>query len=295
MSRWLAYFKERFPFPVYVLLCAGYVVSGFALAFRDFNDGQKIRNFVKVPYLMNAAVAFGAIFLFFFLLRMMDEFKDFKKDQVAHPTRPLPRGLFEPIEFQQMIDRLWLGGLLLGSPLVLALAGTPAALFYLLFWFYLWAMYKEFYIGARLQNFPLLYACSHQIILLPISCFAIACFGNEEGYSFSAVLYGVAVLGSFFSYEVGRKLDPKAPLILKTYLTVYGRSLTFFMVVALQGLAATAAYHLEVAPWIYVIEGLAAASALLILFKPEKFKVVEAMVSVSLVAHIWIGLATGDL
>ena len=52
--------------------------------------------------------------------------------------------------------RFWLGGLLLGSPLVLALAGTPAALFYLLFWFYLWAMYKEFYIGARLQNFPLL-------------------------------------------------------------------------------------------------------------------------------------------
>ncbi len=295
MSRWLVYFKERFPLPVYGLLCAGYAFSGFVLAFRDSADGVGVGKYWTSSHLGPTLLVFTVILLFFFLLRMMDELKDFAKDQLAHPMRPLPRGLFSPSEFSKMIRSLWSFGLVGGLASTLVVAGPPAGFFFILFWMYLWGMYKEFYFGTSLQNYPILYAVSHQVILLPIGCFAVAAFGGDKGYSPAAALYGVAVLGSFFSYEVGRKLDPKSPAILKTYLTVYGPKITALLLAGWQVVALLAVCQLKLSPWLMAIEVAALLSAFLIFWKPEKYKLVELLVSVSLVAHIWLGLATGDL
>ena len=41
--------------------------------------------------------------LFFAELRLMDELKDYEKDLIAHPERPLPRGLLSREEVRAAV------------------------------------------------------------------------------------------------------------------------------------------------------------------------------------------------
>src|SRR3569833_4369137 len=79
-SPWLAYIRQRYPLGVYVLLSSGYVLTGWSLTHAP---------------LTALAVTYGlaCFMLFFFTLRLMDELKDYDKDVIAHPERPLPAGL----------------------------------------------------------------------------------------------------------------------------------------------------------------------------------------------------------
>ena len=76
--KWITFFKERTPLGSYGLLAMGPAISGSMLTHQ--------LNFLLI------ACAFMGFFLFLIVLRMMDEYKDFDKDILAHPTRPLPRG-----------------------------------------------------------------------------------------------------------------------------------------------------------------------------------------------------------
>ncbi|PWU21019.1 MAG: hypothetical protein C5B49_03230, partial [Bdellovibrio sp.] len=165
MVAWLTFIKERFPLPVYAVLCGGFAVTGARIAGN--------------ADIAAALVAFFFIMLFFFLLRTMDELKDYEKDVIANPTRPLPRGLLQPAAVAGAIRWIWLGTLVAG---VAVYSASPLALFsFLAFWLYLWLMYKEFFVGHRLQNYPLIYAVSHQVILVPICVFAVAVHADGTG------------------------------------------------------------------------------------------------------------------
>src|SRR5579862_4353131 len=87
MGRWLIFIKERFPLIPQLIL-----TGGMAL----------------IAYHKYAWVLFGLL-IFFFLLRAMDEYKDYEKDCVAHPERPLPRGLILRNEMKGVIQFLLLG------------------------------------------------------------------------------------------------------------------------------------------------------------------------------------------
>ena len=53
-------------------------------------------------HLYDLSLIFG-VMLIFIELRFMDEVKDIDKDRIAHPTRPIPRGLISELEMKKLI------------------------------------------------------------------------------------------------------------------------------------------------------------------------------------------------
>ena len=73
MAPWLIYIKERFSPATYALLILGMTLSA--------------RSITAVPALpVGTALGMICLLVFFFTLRLMDEFKDLEKDKVAHPN-----------------------------------------------------------------------------------------------------------------------------------------------------------------------------------------------------------------
>lgn len=273
MANWLIYLKERFPLPVYVLLVGGIACSGSLIASGKLEA-------------LGFAFAFVGIFCFFGVLRLMDELKDYEKDVIVHPERPLPRGILKTDQVEKLIHRLVMS-MVVFALVVGGVASWVAGLNYLVITIWLWLMYKEFYLGSWLVDRPLLYAISHQLILLPICSFAVVVHDASLLSATATWYYGLAVLGAFFSYEVCRKLDPKAHPLLKTYLTVYGAKLTVVFVFVLNLIAAYAAVHLGLRWWLWPFEALTVLSLVVLFVAPAKYKLAEGAATLSLLFHIW--------
>jgi len=274
MARWLTYVNERFPLPTYLILTGAMCWSGAALFKVDP---------LSTP--IQSGLSMAGLLLFFFELRLMDEWKDFEKDKVAHPERPLPRGLIEPTEVRMAIA--------LGLIAMLTLAGTlaflqhpEAALIYLGTTVYLALMYREFFVGKWLSSFPFLYGFTHQIILIPLMAFPVAIYHGQGWLQMQSIELGITVLGAFFTYELCRKLNPRAHPVLNTYPQVYGRGGTFFRIslttsIALLGSSLLRLELVSVLPLL-----LTWIAALVWVFKPKSFKMVEALATLSLLIHL---------
>ena len=278
MDKWLKYSKERFPLLVYLLLSTGFSLSANYM----FSD-----NFIVLPF----ALSLFGILLFFFELRLMDELKDYEKDKVANPDRPLPRGLLTPKQVEKAIKGI-LGGMI-GFALLLSLTlNIYAGIYYLLLILYLFLMYKEFFIPEWLNKKILLYAASHQVILIILCIFTVSCFSPGLALSDKCLLYGLLVLCSFFTYEVCRKLDPNAHPILQTYLSIFGIKKTLALVVALS-LGAIIISLLQAHPssliLIFFSSGVMLSAGVL-LFNKNLYKFTEVIASLSLLLHIWSGV-----
>jgi hypothetical protein len=266
MNPWLIYIKERFPIPVYLLISSGLALSGSAMVDREF---------LTLPTL----VCFLYAIWVFATLRLMDEFKDYEKDVIAHPTRPLPRGILMKSTVGRVITYMMNIGWVF--TVVFYFVSLEASLLSTVTTLWLWLMFKEFYLGERLSKRPLIYAITHQIILVPF-CLLMALKIDDFTLGWS-----LAVLGSFFTYEVSRKLDPKAHPILGTYLSTYGRQGSFVIVALLFAVAAIGAksigYQLWMTPWAI----LTLAMYSLLWLRPSAFKVIEGAATLSLFFHIW--------
>ncbi len=273
MANWMIYLRERFPLPVYALLVGGLSLSGIHLVSKTF-DGRAF------------TVSFVGLMLFFGVLRLMDELKDYDKDVVAHPERPLPRGVLATAQVGRAVRNWVFAMVAYGAGLGLALDWVTGGL-YLFLTAYLWLMYKEFYLGERLGRSPLLYAITHQIVLVPMCMFAVAALRPELAFSPPALRYGLAVLGAFFAYEVCRKLDPEAHPVLKTYLSMYGPGGTSLLVAVLTAIAAVAAARLGLEWWLWPFELALIASLAALFVDRHKYKLVELAATLSLLFHIW--------
>ena len=95
------------------------------------------------------------------------------------------------------------------------------------------------------------------------------------------------MLGSFFSYEVCRKLDPHAHPLLKTYLAVYGIRKVVMLVLVLNVIAGAAAGFLGLGWWLWLFEALTIFVLVWIGVLPTRYKFAELAATVSLVMHIW--------
>lgn len=273
MSRWWVYIQERFPIPVYALLVLGYT----------FSDGLL---FPPITAFAATMTAIG-LTLFFFLLRLMDEYKDHEKDKIVHPDRPIPRGLFTPEEIRKAILVLeWI--MIAYSVLLGVLFSWQAFACYLWISLHLWGMYKEFYVGHRLSDFPLFYAITHQAVLIPIAWLGVYAVHPDQQLNREMIAYAALSLGSFFSYEVCRKLDPESHKLNKTYLQFYGPTLTALIVLVLISMSVWGAMGLGLSPWIFGIQAVFAHTLLIPVFAPHKYKITEIASTLSLVAHIWI-------
>jgi 4-hydroxybenzoate polyprenyltransferase len=276
MKRWAQYTKERFPLPVFLLLSCGYALSGLACITWP------------IP-VTESFVASLLVMLFLFELRLMDEYKDKEKDKVAHPERPLPRGLITEVEVRRGI---FVGlGVMLASCVVLAATGKLAAAgLYLVITIYLFLMYKEFFIGNWLGKRPFLYAVSHQPIGSLLALISIALFSPEKTLSLPSLAYAATTLGGFFAYEVGRKLNPNSHPILQTYVVAAGYAKTFVAFVLALAVACAGIVFMQMPTWILVIPIITACSFLALFFRPLWFKVVEGIATLNLVLCVWAGV-----
>lgn len=280
-NRWSVYLKERFPIVKNSMVPAGMSVSAYFLCKQLGIEVTPVQ--ILFPFL--------AILVFLGELRLMDELKDFAKDVVAHPERPLPRGLLSKDETANAIRYGLLLMALLSAGASIGISRIAGAL-YAFNTLYLYLMYREFFVGQRLAKRPFWYAVSHQIVIFPLISFAIACYSSEAWMTNEGLWLSTAILGAFFSYEVGRKLDPKALPILETYLVWYGRGRTAFVIAGTLSLSAIAAYSLKLGPVLWPFQLLAILSLPVLWTAPDRYKIPEGATTLALLIHLW-GLPLG--
>ena len=275
----MTFLKERIPLVSYFLLSGGFALSGAAL--------QSEASLLTL-------LSFAGTLLFFVELRLMDEVKDFDKDQIAHPQRPLPRGVLKISQVRHAIHFLIFKMLIL-SFVFFALSPLSGTLFTLVT-LHLWLMYREFYVGSWLEKRPLLYAISHQLILIPLCLFNVSLAPFVTTITSSSMAWALMVLGLFFSYEVCRKLDPQAHPILKTYLHVYGVKGSGWILATLSLInllaAPIVAKSLGVSIALVVALGLAPCSSFIGVFaglkNHKKYKSVETVATLALALILWL-------
>ncbi len=257
--------------PVYVTLVAGFVASGTLIV-----GGSVVSH--------HALAAFIGLMVFFAMLRMMDEVKDYQKDKVANPTRPLPRGLLDVNVVKGVILNTVLG--MLGYALLLALVYSwQAGVVYLFLTGWLWLMYKEFYSGTWLEERQILYAITHQFILVPVTLLPIVLTSPEALFQTIPWQFAGLIVGSFFTYEVCRKLNPNAHPLLHTYRQMYGVKKVFLIICCTCALDVAMANALGLSS--LRAGALLVLGSYLVCIPKNKYKVVESFATVSLVIHIW--------
>jgi 4-hydroxybenzoate polyprenyltransferase len=274
MKRKLTFIIERANIVPNILLCSFILLSLNLL----------LKGVINFPA---SLLGFLSLFTFIIELRLMDEYKDYEKDKIANPTRPLPRGLISLPECLGMIY-LFLGALWIFALSAALLFNWKAGLFQALVNIWLYLMYKEFFVGKNLSNHPLTYATTHQIIIVPILFFIVALIDPTQ--IFSHITFGLSfiLLGSFYTYEVGRKLNPNADKILKTYLVEYGPEKTVLILSFLVLLPLYGAFLLNSLLWELIPSIILYANLSLIILKPNNYKKVEGLIGLYLLYNmIW--------
>lgn len=188
------YLHERFPILPSALLSTLYASGAFAVVLSV--TGERL----SLPRLAAAA---AAVFAFFLALRLADERKDAVRDVVAHPTRPVPRGLVTLRELGRVEMTAWLVG-----GLCAVLLGTGPLLGWLAILAYGMLMRVEFFAGHFLEPRPIAYALTHQPVMLVVTGFLHLAAGLPPARLLDAplLLHQSVCLAAMFSYEVSRKL-----------------------------------------------------------------------------------------
>lgn len=272
MDRWLVYLRERFPIATMSALVAGLSLSGIYLYGNQFSF---------LPFI----ISFVGLLAFFGLLRLMDEVKDIEKDRVAHRDRPLPRGLIKKEEALRLIDLSLYIFLAYGLIIWVVLEAT-AALTFVALTFYLWLMYKEFGLGKWLSARPVTYAITHQLVAFLIAFFVVSVAHPTKVLHFKTWAFGFMILGSFFCYEICRKLDPHAHPILATYVHFYGYRKTFELAVLVLVLSSFGAIELGLY-WLLFPEGILLITLCMLFYQSSWYRLPEIIASLSLLLHVW--------
>jgi 4-hydroxybenzoate polyprenyltransferase len=230
-SRWWVYQRERFPVVAHGALILAFSGSAVALSALLRGAWPSPRAFV---------VACVTAFLFFFQLRVCDEFKDAEDDARYRPYRPVPRGLVTLPE----LARLGVAAALIQAALAWWLEPRLLAVLALV-WVYMTLMAREFFVAEWLKARPFTYLWSHMLVVPLVDLYATACDWLPASTSPPAGLIWF-LLASFFNgvvVEIGRKL--RAPddeeTGVETYSAVWGRARAVRAFLAALVLAAAAA------------------------------------------------------
>jgi 4-hydroxybenzoate polyprenyltransferase len=214
-QRGWAYLQERFP-----PLENGLLVAVFGLS--ALYHSALLRGRADLPGIGPALVAFVLTLLFFFLLRVADEFKDYEKDRQYRPERPVPRGLVR-------LQELGVAGATAAAVQFGLAAWVDATLLLVLLgtWAYFGLMWIEFFVPDWLDRRPLPYMLSHMVIMPGIALLASAGDWAPAGVvppGGLAWFLGASFFGGLV-FEIGRKI--RAPeeerTGVETYSKVWGR------------------------------------------------------------------------
>ena len=161
------YLNERFPlgknsFFVFIFTLSGYIYTSLLYNSKImylFTNGVKIGIFqYKVIAL------FIIIFMFFFQLRITDEFKDYEEDLKYRAYRPVQRGIIS----LKTLGKIGIVTVII--QIMLAHVIDPEIIYFMIFvWIYMFLMAKEFFIKKWLTKRILIYALSHVVIMVFIT------------------------------------------------------------------------------------------------------------------------------
>lgn len=288
-GRWWVYQKERFP----VLAHGGLLltVSGGAIGLSALLRGAAF------PGVGALTIGFLTTFLFFFQLRVADEFKDFQEDARYRPQRPVPRGVVS------LKELAWLGSGAAALQVLLNLWLNPALLpFVLLVWAYMALMRFEFFAPRWLKARPLAYLVSHMAVMPLIYLYLSACDWVVAGARFP-LGYGWFLAAAFFNgmvIEIGRKLRaPQAEQAgVDTYSAVWGyrrASLAWLGVMLASWALVLAAATSPSGAYVFVVQGVVFLLAVVVVWRyisnPSQAKWFEVLSAVwTLLLHLTAGL-----
>ena len=174
------YLNERFPLGknslfVLIFTLSGYIYAGLlynskiikSILSKEVNRvplfwGKEID---KVPIIWYKLFPlFIIIFMFFFQLRITDEFKDYEEDLKYRPYRPVQRGIIS----LKALGKIGIATIII--QIILAhVINSKLIYFMLLVWIYMFLMTKEFFIKNWLAERILIYALSHVVIMIFIT------------------------------------------------------------------------------------------------------------------------------
>lgn len=251
LSRFWIYQKERFPIFAHGPLILMFTFS--AVSYSRICRG--VEGFIRTEDLL---VGFLTTFCLFFLVRILDEFKDAETDAKYRKELPVPRGL---ITFKEL---RMVGVIVLIIQVVTILLVHPSMfLIYLVVMAYLALMTVEFFAHDWLNKHMWAYAGSHMLIIPLVDIYASGLdWFIDGGQPHFGLLFFFAV--SYFNgivLEVGRKL--KAPGSEKEGVVTYsallghrkGAQLWMAMLLLTASIAAVACYYAGLSPISYYILG----------------------------------------
>jgi 4-hydroxybenzoate polyprenyltransferase len=212
-NRWWIYQAERFP-----VLAHGPMVIIFCLSVMLFSSLQAN----ETPAFYAVAGAAISALIFFFQLRVADEFKDLEIDSKYRPHRPVPSGLVRLDELARLA--------VLGAAIQFLIAvsfdfGLIPIL--ILVWAYIGLMTREFFAPEWLQRRPAIYLVSHMLVMPFIALYVSAfdwlcdCRAIPAGIGWLLLLS----FGCGLVLEIGRKIrSPNAEQEgVETYSALWGR------------------------------------------------------------------------
>ena len=194
------YLNERFPlgknsFFVLIFTLSGYIFTGLLynskiikpILSKEVNRNALLwdKEIYKVPIIWYKFLPlFIIIFMFFFQLRITDEFKDYEEDLKYRPYRPVQRGIIS----LKALGKIGIATIII--QIILAHVINPKLIYFmLLVWFYMFLMTKEFFIKNWLTERILIYALSHVVIMIFITLVIVKGTGYILESHFLETLY----------------------------------------------------------------------------------------------------------
>jgi len=213
LKKWIIFIWERFPPYVYIPFLMLFFVAHYVFA---------TNNNYSFIYSTKSSILLVATVLFFFMLRLYDEVKDFESDLKNHPTRPLPRGLVTRSQINIGIVTCIVLELFLFS--FFGLRGLAIITLPIL---YSLLMFKEFFIKKWIRSHVTFYAITHTFVSSLFSLTLLSLLMTTSMWSLNSSVYLFALLSwcLFNIFEFGRKtfISKEEKKNIESYSKIYGR------------------------------------------------------------------------
>ena len=161
------YLNERFPLGKNSFFVLIFTLSGYIYTSLLYNSKimYLFTNGVKIGIFQYKIIAlFIIVFMFFFQLRITDEFKDYEEDLKYRAYRPVQRGIIS----LKTLGKTGIATVII--QIMLAHVIDPEIIYFMIFvWIYMFLMAKEFFIKKWLTKRILIYALSHVVIMVFIT------------------------------------------------------------------------------------------------------------------------------
>lgn len=273
MDRWLSYLFERLsPFSSFLVI-VGVSISAAILDGSLFN-----------PINFTTSCMVWLFLMFYFRLR--NDLDDIEIDKVAHPGRPLQRGLIQKKEAEVVLRGLEIALIFLGAAIVLYY-GAWSRLLVFLIGGYFWLIRHRFYLGKALDKKPLAKALAFQGILIPMILLSISLSHPRALLTEASVFYTLLLFGAFFTFELCRKLNPFAHPAAQSLIHFFGFKKVFRLAAASLFASAVGAYGFGVFRYLAPLEILVLLVLIYMFKNPRRYAVAQAAANLSLIVHSW--------